>query len=83
MYDEKDVGMDPQLKRYFLKIMNSFVWGVIWLMFVTFFGLYFGLAYVQNGWTPVNIIFYVIVGITFLLLLRYLYRSWKPQGPGA
>lgn len=78
MYDEKDVGMDPQLKRYFLKIMNSFVWGVIWLMFVTFFGLYFGLAYVQHGWTIVNIIFYVIVGITFLLLLRYLYRSWKP-----
>lgn len=77
MYDEKDVGMDPQLKRYFLKIMNSFAWGVIWLMFVTFFGLYFGLAYVQHGWTPVNIIFYVIVLLTFLLLLRYLYRSWR------
>lgn len=78
MYDEKDVGMDPQTKRYFLKIVNSFAWGVIWLMFVTFFGLYFGLAYTPHGLTIVNIIFYVIVLITLLLLLRFLYRSWKP-----
>jgi hypothetical protein len=78
MYDEKDVGMDPQTKRYFLKIVNSFAWGVMWLMFVTFFGLYFGLAYAPQGLTIVNIIFYVVVLMTLLLLLRYLYRSWKP-----
>ena len=77
MYDEKEVGMDPQTKRYFLKIVYSFTWGVMWLMFVTFFGLYFGLAYVPDGFTVPNFIFYAIVAITFFFLLRYYYRCWK------
>ena len=77
MYDEKDVGMDPATKRYFIKIVYSFTWGLMWMMFVAFFGLYFGLAYVHHGVTIVNIIFYAVVLITFLLLLRYYYRSWK------
>ena len=77
MYDEKEVGMDPQTKRYFLKIVYSFTWGVMWLMFVTFFGLYFGLAYVYDGFTLPNIIFYTLVAITFFFLLRYYYRCWK------
>ena len=77
IYDEKDVGMDPGTRRYFFKIVNSFSWGFMWLMFMAMAGIYFGLAIVHNGLTIVNIIFYTVALVTFLLLLRYYYRTWK------
>lgn len=78
-YDEKDYGLDANTKRYFKKIAYSYSWGLLWMMFVAFFGLYFGLAYVSRGITIVNIIFYTVVLITFVILVRYLYRMWKPR----
>jgi hypothetical protein len=80
MYDdEKEYGLDPQTKRYFKKIAYSYTWGLLWMMFVAFFGLYFGLFYISRGVTLVNIIFFAVVLITFLVLVRYLYRTWRPE----
>ena len=69
--------MDPEVKRYFIKILNSFSFGLIWLISASTFAFYFGLGIVRENIRTGNIIFYVIALATFLLLLRYYYRVWK------
>jgi hypothetical protein len=70
-------GWDPEVKKYFLKIINSIFLGMMWLMSGVTAGLYFGLAY--RGDIPViyNILYYVFLAGSLALLLRYLYRAWK------
>lgn len=68
-------GWDPEVKKYFRKILNTIGYGLMWLMTMLTFGLYFGFAH-----HPVKlytIVFYMCLGISLFLLLRYYYRIWK------
>jgi Kef-type K+ transport system membrane component KefB len=77
LMDEYDRGMDPEVKRYFRKIMNSFSYGLLWMLFTMTTGLYFDLASIHNGIAWYNIVFYAIALTTFLGLVFYLYRVWS------
>ena len=77
IYDEKASGMDPELKRYFLKIVSTVSYSVAFLMFVAMAGIYYGLAFVQGGLSAGNIIFYALLLLTFFFLLRYYVRLWR------
>jgi membrane protein YdbS with pleckstrin-like domain len=68
-------GWDPEVKRFFLKIINSIAIGLLWLMAALTAGLYFGLAYHSN--TVYIILFYVGLIVSLAFLLRYYYRTWK------
>jgi hypothetical protein len=70
-------GWDPEVKRYFQKIMSSFFAGLLWLMTGVTAGLYFGLAYRKDISVIFIIAFYVFLVGTLCLLLLYLYRVWK------
>jgi len=74
--DEYNSGMDPEVSRYFRKILNSFSVALFWLLSVATAGLFFGLALVRNGLRWYNLLFYALFLLTFGLLLRYLYRVW-------
>ena len=67
-------GSDPEVKKFFLRIINTVSWGLLWLMACATAGLYFQLAYERGIYT---IIFYVLMAITFFLLLRYFFKIWK------
>lgn len=67
-------GWDPEVKKFFLRIINTVSWGLLWLMACATAGLYFQLAYERGIYT---IIFYVLMAITFYLLLRYFFKIWK------
>ena len=67
-------GWDPEVKKFFLRIINTVSWGLLWLMACATAGLYFQLAYERGIYT---IIFYVLMAITFFLLLRYFFKIWK------
>ncbi|HRE37943.1 MAG TPA: hypothetical protein PK092_05845 [Chitinophagaceae bacterium] len=67
-------GWDPEVKKFFLRIINTVSWGLLWLMACATAGLYFQLAYKQGIYT---VIFYVLMAITFFLLLRYFFKIWK------
>lgn len=75
--DEYSSGMDPEMKRYFRKIVGSFSYGLIFLMFAAMAGIYFELAFVQGGLSAGNILFYLVVLVTFFFLLRYYVRLWR------
>lgn len=75
--DHMEQGWDPDVKRYFRKILNTISVGLFWLMSAAAAGLYFGLAVPAGHFTIANIIFYVVLLLTFGLLIRYFFRLWK------
>jgi hypothetical protein len=70
-------GWDPEVKRFFRKIIMTISYGLLWLMTLTTAGIYFGLAWKGNKPLIYVILFYAFAAITLLLLLRYYYRLWK------
>ncbi len=70
-------GWDPQVKKYFRKIIGSFSLGLLWLMGCATAGIYFELGYRDGKPVIYTILFYIGMVITLLLLLRYLYNTWK------
>lgn len=77
--DEYSTGMDSDVKVYFRKIMKSFSAGLLWLMVFATAGLFFKLGYLNKGWHWYNILFYVLMVLTFGLLLRFFYRVWRKK----
>jgi hypothetical protein len=69
-------GWDPEVKKYFKKVINSLCIGLLWMMAMVTLGLYFGWASGEKS-TIYVILFYVILGVTLGLLLRYYYKTWK------
>ena len=76
-YDESNMGLDPQVKKYFQKIINSFSFFLMWMVLVSTAGFYFGLATIEDKVEWYNLVFYGLALLLFILLLRYLYRTWK------
>jgi hypothetical protein len=75
--DEYNSGMDPEMKRYFSKILSSFSWGAMWLISISTLGIFFQLGFVAEGFKWYNILFYVILIGSLVMLLRYYYKMWK------
>ena len=70
-------GWDPEIKKYFRKIISSFSFGLLWLMSAVTAGLYYRLAYRSDISVVYVILYYVGLLGSLLLLLRYYYRLWK------
>lgn len=77
MMDEYNTGMDPEMKRYFKKILNSFSFGAMWLIGMATLGIFFQLAVIKNRVQWYNALFYIILLVSLWLLIRYYYRQWK------
>jgi hypothetical protein len=70
-------GWDPEVKKYFRKIISTFSFGLLWLMSAVTAGLYFGLAYRNDIPVIYNILFYTCFLSALILLIRYFYRLWR------
>ena len=70
-------GFEPDIKKYFIKILNSFSLGFLWLFGSFTAGIYFRLAYKTEKPLIFTILFYIVCVSSLLALLRYYYRTWK------
>jgi hypothetical protein len=68
-------GWDPEVTKFFRKIINTIAYGLLWLMAVLTAGLYLELAY--HSKTVYVVLFYTGLVISLGLLIRYYYRIWK------
>jgi hypothetical protein len=68
---------DPEVKNFFVKILNSIALGLAWMMACATAGLYFELGYSNGKPVIYTILFYTIATITLGLLIWYLYKKWK------
>ena len=67
-------GWDPEVKKYFKKVLNSLFMGLLWLMSMVTAGIYFQLAYREG---IITVLFYVVLAGTLGLLLYYYYLLWR------
>ena len=74
--DEYSQGMDPEVKLYFRKIMKTFGVGLFWLLLMGTAGLFFKLAFVNNGLHWYNLAFYSICLISLVFVIQFFYRVW-------
>jgi hypothetical protein len=77
MEQEQEQGWDPEIRKYFVRILNTIAWFLLWLMTAVTAGLYFKLAYRTERPIIFVFIYYTVLVITLFLLLRYYYRIWK------
>lgn len=70
-------GWDPDVKKYFLKILNSVSLGLLWMMACATAGIYFQLGYKDNKPVIYTILFYAGMALSLALLIRWFYRTWK------
>ena len=70
-------GWDPDIKKYFLKVLNSLCFGLLWLMAATTAGIYFKLGIPGEKPVIYTILFYAGMLLTLFLLIRYYYNTWK------
>ena len=75
--DQYNTGIDKEVKIYFRKIMKSFSVGLLWLMLSATTGLFFKLGYLQQGLQWQNAVFYALLGLSLLGLVRYLLNIWR------
>lgn len=70
-------GWDPEIKKYFRKIISTISFGLIWMIGVVAAGIYYKLGWKEDKPVICVILFYAGAIISLLLLLRYYYRLWK------
>lgn len=69
-------GWDPEIKRFFLKLINSISLGLLWLLTGLTAGLYYGLAF-KGGIK--GILFYVVMLILLAWYIRTMMRTWRTE----
>ncbi|MDZ4796225.1 MAG: hypothetical protein SGI83_18250 [Bacteroidota bacterium] len=70
---------DPEVKTFFVKILNSIAFGLFWMLTCTTAGIYFELGFTKGKPLINTILFYTVMTISLFFLLRYLYKTWKKE----
>jgi hypothetical protein len=68
---------DPEVRAFFLKILNSISLTLLWMLSCATTGIYYELGYTNGKPVIYTILFYAGMLITLFLLIRYLYKLWK------
>jgi len=69
--------MEPEIRKYLFKVLNSLCYGMIWLALNVLGGLYWGYAIVGNRLSVSNVIFFTWFVCSLVGLLYYYYRLWR------
>jgi hypothetical protein len=69
--------MDPEVKKYFVKILYSLSLGLFWMALNVTTGIYWEMATINNGLSLMNVLFFLLLLISLALLLYYYYRTWR------
>ena len=69
--------MDPEVKKYFIKILYSLSLGLFWMALNVTTGIYWGMGIISNGISLINVLFFLLLLSSLGLLLYYYYRTWR------
>ena len=65
------------VREFFIMILNSIAWFLLWIISCATAGIYFQLGYTTGKPIVQPILFYIVMTISLLFLIRYLYRVWN------
>jgi hypothetical protein len=69
--------MEPEVKAFLLRIVQSLSMTMVWLLINMTVGIYFNYAFFDEKPTLGNYIYGVFLIGSFILLIIYLKRKWK------
>jgi hypothetical protein len=69
-------GIDPEVKKYFRKILYSLFFGLLWLVAGITAGVYYELAFFNDNPVPSGIYYFGLAASLFFLL-RYYVKAWS------
>ena len=71
------MGMEPEIKDFFIKIVNTISMVVLWMMLNAIIGIKYELAFFDNapGWK--NYVYYACSIVTLIWVVRYVLRKWN------
>ena len=70
-------GWDPDVSKFFIRIVNSIAVTIFWMLTATTVGLYAQLAVPGQYPMWATILYYVCLITSFALLVRYLRSNWR------
>jgi hypothetical protein len=71
--------MEEDAARLLVKIVKTISIVIVWMMITMTFGIYFGWFFYYKMPTIGNIICYLFIAITLVLVLIYLRKLWKEE----
>ena len=69
--------MEPDVREFLVKIMQSISMGLVWLLINMSIGIYYGFAFFEEAPTRGNYIYYAACLISLVALIKYLKKKWK------
>ena len=70
-------GMEPDVKKYLVKVLHSLSYGLLWLAINVLIGLYWDYGLISGGLTVYNVLFFTWFALSLCALLYYYYRLWR------
>ena len=69
--------MEPEVREFLVKIVQSLSMGLLWLLVNMSIGIYYGLAFFEGSPSIGNYLYYVGFIASLVLLILYLKKKWK------
>jgi len=70
-------GMEPEIKAFLKRVLQTVSAGMLFLIFHMTVGLYFNWAFFEKELRPGNIIYYLVFAASLLYLIYYYLKLWK------
>lgn len=70
-------GWDPDVSKFFVRIINAIALTIIWMLSASTIGLYAELAVIGRYPWWVTLLYYVCLILSFAFLVRYLRTNWR------
>jgi hypothetical protein len=74
-------GMEPDVRKYLFKVLNSLCYGLLWLALNVLGGLYWGYGTINGKLSVGNILFFTWFILSLTALLYSYYRIWSERTP--
>jgi hypothetical protein len=71
------MGMEPEIKEFLLRIVQTISMGLLWLLVNMSIGIYFGFAFFEDKPSTGNYIYYFFFLVSLSLLIFYFIKKWK------
>lgn len=69
--------MEPGVKEYLIRIVNTIALGLLWMALNSTFGIMYDFAFVHEHITRGNIIFYIWFLLSLAAYLWFVIRVWS------
>lgn len=72
--------MEPEVREFLVKIMQSISMGLVWLLINMSIGIYYGYGFFEESPTMGNYIYWTAFLASLVALILYLKKKWKGWG---